>query len=142
MITQQEKILTIIIEGNELIADFMNGHFMTLHTSFTDGSGNPLKAWIFLNREEMTYIGWDNPFFPSDKLIYHKSWEWLMPACEKCEKELRKLSDNKLWQGQSERRDCQFIASNIIFAIIHFDKAKAHEQLVKGISYMNKFDVK
>ena len=56
-------------EGNKLIAEFMGGVFET--------EEQPIPYW------ENIYGG--GPYPKTEDLLYHASWEWLMPVVEKIE---------------------------------------------------------
>jgi hypothetical protein len=95
-----------IIEGNKLIAEFMelkqvnwnnecllwvNKKFVEDYTDVEDYSDN-------------SKFDWGNSFPQASKLLYHSSWDWLMPVVEKIKsiteepEEIDPLRDT-LWWG-------------------------------------------
>lgn len=61
-----------IIEGNQLIAEFMGGKYKTVY----NGVDNSQQDYFFMPNDTI-----DNPRMDFEHdLPYHKSWDWLMPV--------------------------------------------------------------
>lgn len=70
-----------IIEGNKLIAKFMG--FSIENIKGTEIMFPPINSYYKLNTQH-TFCG-ENISPTSDRLLFHKSWDWLMPVLEKIE---------------------------------------------------------
>ena len=71
----------MIEENNKLIAEFMG--FRTGMTWLEDGeyeTTHSQQKWV----ESVLFCGWDNvKEFTPEEMLFHSSWNWLMPVVEK-----------------------------------------------------------
>jgi hypothetical protein len=94
-----------IREGNKLIAEFMNHPY--------------LKVWRKFN---------DVKPFDFDKLKYHTSWGWLMPACKKWDE----LDPVPAFEEYMELSD------NLDNKVTLYEILPVYKQLVENIKWYNK----
>jgi len=94
-----------VIEGNKLIAEF-DGHIINY--------GFDKTGVLFLGQ----HIG-------EEKLIYHSSWDWLMPVARKCFLQAEEMEADE-WTGS-----IQDVLSNM-----HIESL--HRELVDFIKWYNK----
>jgi len=64
------------IEGNKIIAEFMEGSLVKDHSILDDDKG---ATWMRLKRYEVGKFG----YYEINDLKFHSSFDWLMPVVEK-----------------------------------------------------------
>lgn len=98
------------IEGNKLIAKFM-------------GCELQIKD-IFPYRYRVSPTLVD---FSAEELIYHSSWEWLMPVWSKCYSKLIEINSTSCW----------FYINDMKAALIKVDIKQAWKILVASIEFIH-----
>jgi hypothetical protein len=110
-----------ILNGNKLIAEFMGAKRMPHNSKLT--------PTLYEFPES---IGNTNTHkWATDYLIYHKSWDWIMPVVEKIE--------NLGYIVSITGHNCRIEGDHVLFTSIRYNKMHStHETVLEFIQWYNK----
>lgn len=135
--------LVDVQDGNRVIAEFDGWEFVTVGYVGCDDE----TEWQHENEQWMEEVGLENvgqyivniqdkAFHEVDKIKYHESWDWFMPAFKKFFDYLQKQYNKPDYNKHSATKG-DLIEVDIHCAVREFDLAKAHWHLVEAIKWYN-----